>query len=231
MSFSTTRAQSAGAGVMESILGLANTQYNPGDMLSVTAGIATKATATSKGTHVFNAVKTDPSLLRPLSPNATTGRGERVLAEKISGTTCHVVSQLLTALMDLYSVASAANTVANTVVIPSATGTNGNFVGGLLYIAELNQTFLITASTYAALAYTFTVQGPIGSYANPLTIGTGYTISVLPWAQGYFGVKFASSNPSQGLDPSLANATGGFNKIEAVDFKNLLIYSSVPDNH
>lgn len=234
--FFVDRTFGAGTGIEEEMLGLASTQYNIGDMLSVTAGIASLVTAQGRGTHIFQAVNTPPSAPRPATINATTAAQEIVSGEKVEGGQIRFKSELSgNSVPPINNVAINAGATTTSIPIPFAGGSGAHdFQNGQLYIVDLAQQRLITDSAFGGGVETMTVA-PGFSVAPTV----GMLAIAVPWSKGYFGVRFNATTPSRGVDTSIAGKTGGLLKIEGVSLGSgpgeqaqlPTVYCSTPDSH
>lgn len=204
---------SAGSAEQEEILGLASTQYKKGDMLSVTAGIASLVTAAGRGTHAFSGVITPPDKIRPATIDATTAAQESVNATRVEGGQVGLFTELSgNSAPPINGVGCNANASPTTVVVPFAGGVGaGDFANGQVYIPELNEQRLITGSAFGGGIETLTVA-PAFSRAPTNTD----TCIVVPFSKGAYGVKYNATTPSRGIDTSIAGKTGGTVKIENV---------------
>lgn len=200
----------------EQILGLPSQTYNDGDMLSVTAGLASLVTAGGHGTHIFKAVITPPNLLRPANTApgqfTTTAAQEQVTAVRVQNGLARIRSLLVGgSAPTINGVGANANANPSVVLVAFAGAANGDFTGGQVYIPELGQQRLILTSTGAANVETFNVEPPFSQ-----AVTNGNTVIAVPWSKGYQGAKFLAANPQQGVDTAIANKAGGTLQIEDV---------------
>lgn len=214
----------SGAGANEEIQGVASTQYKPGDMLAVVAGVATKAVAGSKGTHVFIARVTPASEVRPGTINLVGTLGELLSCVRVDNDTVVLKSSLTgNSAPPINGVACNANSTATQVLVTHA-GSDNDFTNGQVYIPELGQQRLITLSDETAGVQTFTVAP---AFRRAPT--TGDTCIAVPFSKGATAVKFSATNPHEGIGTAVADKTGGHNKIFDVDLAKLLVYSTCAD--
>jgi hypothetical protein len=233
--FFIDRTLSAGTPEVELIQLAASTQYNIGDMCYMNAGVASQVTAALKGFYLYRAMVTLPYLLRPATFNLSSTNGEIGEFEPIAGDRARLKSNIVSnaATPTIYNAPTAANATANQIVVTIGGGTTGHFVGGQIYSNNTGMQRLITASTYSAGAYTFTVAPAFGTpsatgFVNTI-ITTGDTAIAIPISKGSTAIPFqAGSFPWQGIDCT-DGASGGTNRIEDVDLKNLIVYSSCPN--
>lgn len=233
--FSIHRASSAGQSGIEYIQLAASTQYNVGDMCYMNAGVASQVAASTKGFYIFCAMITLPYLLRPNTFNLSTTFGEMGEFEPVFGDKVKIGSNIVSnsATPTIYNAAAGANTTATSVVVTIAGGANSDYAGGQIYSNNLGQQRLITASSYSGGAYTFTVAPAFGvpsstGFINQF-VTTGDTVTAVPISKGSVSIPFqAGSFPWQGIDCT-KGASGGNNRIEDVDLKTLVVYSSCPN--
>lgn len=222
--FEIVNTRSAGAGVIEEVKSVASQQYVRGAMLAVTAGLAALVTATGKGTHIFQGLITPVNLLRPAVENLSTAAGERVEGARVEGGDVVLKSELRAqSAPPINGVACNTNASATSAVVTAAGSTN-DYNNGTCYVPELDQQRLITADSVTTGVHTFTVEP---AFSRAPTVGD--TLIAVPFCKGATAVKFAATNPHLGIGTAVADKTGGNNKIEDVDLKNLLVYTSCPD--
>lgn len=225
MAFEIDLERMAGAPVQEEIQAVANQQYNNGDMLAVTAGVAALVTAAGKGTHLFGALQVPADKIRPGTMGLATTVGEVVNAALIEGGDVRVKSDLRgNSAPPINGLPCNANASLTSLLVTQAGGAANDFLNGQCYVPEIGQQRLITADAYGANIHTFTVAP---AFRRAPT--TGDTVIAVPFSKGAYGIKFNATTPSQGLDTSVAGKTGGTNKIEDVDLVNLKVSSSCPN--
>lgn len=233
--FQVARAKAAGAYPLERVYAAASTQYGYGDMVKVLSGTAVQVAAGDKGTHIVQAMETPAALLRPGTVLLSGTTGERLLLIPVYGDDLVLVSSLTGNSAPVLNGATCNSNSTATQVLVASAGSNGDYLGGTIYIREFGQQRIITASTNSASVYTFTINTPFSQPQlglNPpasLIATTGNTAIVVPWSKGQTAVKFSATRPWEGIGTAVADASGGTNKIEEVDLSRLLVYSSCPN--
>lgn len=224
MPFEIAYLKSAGAGVMEEVLCTASTQFTRGMMLFMTAGRAGKVTVSAKGTHLYQAMTTPPNLLRKAVEDKSTTVGELAQCMFVAGDDVVLKSSLTgNSAPPINGAAANTNATATSVLVTVAT-TDGDYTGGQIYCPELDEQRLITNSDETGGVTTFTVDPP---FRRAVTLGD--TVRAVPFSKGNTAVKYSASTPENGIGTAVLDKTGGFNKIEDVDLKNLIVYSSCPN--
>lgn len=215
----------SGAGANEEILGVASTQYTPGDMLNVVAGIATKVVGTGKGTHIFVARITPPDEVRPGTINLVGTKGELLSCIPVSGELVVLESDLKgNSAPPINGVACNANATLNLLLVTAA-GSTADYNNGQCYVPEIGQQRLITDDTVTTGVHAFTV---VPAFRRAPT--TGDTVIAVPFSKGATTIKFSSVSPEQGIGAAVADKAGGQNKIFDVDLARLLVFSTCPDS-
>ncbi|MBY0545811.1 MAG: hypothetical protein K2W95_00830 [Candidatus Obscuribacterales bacterium] len=222
--FQVHKNRAAGAGATEVVKGTASTQYRVGDMVAVTAGIATKVSATSKATHIVEAMITPSNVARPATEMLTTTAGEKFILTPVAGGLVITKSDLKVNSAPPIANASCNSNSTATSVLVTVASTDDDYDNGTMYSHDLDEQRLITDSQETGGVTTFTVEP---AFSRALT--TGDTVSAVPFCKGATAVKFSSTNPQQGIGTAVADKTGGHNKIEDVDLKRLVVYTSHPD--
>lgn len=207
------------------------TTYTQGDVLQIatsgaSSGLLTQVAAgNAVGQFVFMTMQSARQYLRPATFNDPV-YNEAGLVLDVDKSPLVFGTQFAAATYD--GTACNANT-ANNEVIWQGTGTTlaTDFIGGAIYINELQQQGIITALSVSAGTngiYTATVQavknvrthfpvdtptgGTNGGFSQAPT--TGNTLRVVPWGPGYRGgVQFQATNPQQGISTTIAGKTGG----------------------
>lgn len=221
--FEIAYTRAAGAGVQEEIKSVASQQYGRGYMLAVTAGLAALVSAAGKGTHIFMSLQVPASLLRAATENLSTAVGEMVNATRVEGGDVVLKSELRSqSAPPINGVACNSNSTATELKVTAA-GSSNDYDNGTCYVPELDEQRLITDDTVNTGVHTFTVEP---AFRRAPT--TGDTVIAVPFCKGATGVKFASTNPHLGIGTAVADKSGGNNKIEDVDLKNLIVYTSCP---
>lgn len=215
----------SGAGANEEIQGVANTQYNPGDMVNVVAGVATKVAATGKGTHIVVARITPADEVRPGTFNFVGTKGELLSCVPVSGDLVVLESNLKgNSAPPINGLACNANADPSSLLVTAA-GSANDYLNGQCYVPELNQQRLITADAVDTGVHTFTVAP---AFRRAPTIGD--TVIAVPFSKGATTVKFSATNPHEGIGCAVADKAGGNNKIFDVDLARLLVFSTCPDS-
>jgi len=222
--FQFHKAKSAGAGPTEKVKGLASTQYARGDALVVTAGTGTKASATSKITHIVEAMYTRDDLNRPATELLTTAKDEPLFCIPVAGGNIILRSDLRgDAAPPINGTACNSNSTTTELKVTAAGSTN-DYNDGQCYVPELDEQRLITADSVSGGVHTFTVTP---AFRRAPT--TGDTVIAVPFSKGATAVKLNATTPHQCISTAVADKTGGHVKIEDVDLKNLIVYTSHPD--
>ena len=199
-----------------------------------------QASQTGVVQFIYLTYKNAPQYLRPAT-YGTAVYNEAPLLLDVDKTSFVFRNQVAAATYD--GTACNANTN-NAEVIWTGTGTttNTDFLGGTIYIPELQQQGIITALSVSGGTggtYTATVQGVInvktrqpvtppsggtnGGFSQAPT--TGNTLRVVPWGPGYRGgVKLQATNPQQGVSVAIADKTGGALYIYDVELGGRNIY-------
>lgn len=215
----------AGDGANEEVQGVANTQYNPGDMVAVVADLATKVTATGKGTHIVIARITPADEVRPGTINLVGTKGELLSCVPVAGDKVVLRSSLKgNSAPPINGVACNSNADPSSLLVTFAGSTN-DFTNGQCYVPEIGQQRLITADSVNTGVHTFTVAP---AFRRAPT--TGDTVIAVPFSKGATTVKFSATNPHEGIGCAVADKAGGNNKIYDVDLAKLLVFSSCPDS-
>ena len=211
------------------IRGVNGTQYAEGDAIMVSNatsnyGLAVQIPAVaSPAQYIFLAMVSDKSYLRPAVFDTPTAAYEYLELIEVNKTSIVMNTQFAAATYD--GTAAAANSSgANTVkMVGTGTTLNTDFLGGQIYVNELNQQATIIACSVtggSSGTYTFTVAP---AFSRQVT--TGDTLRVVPWGAGYAGgVKFMASTPWQGISTALADITGGPIFIYGVDLAKRIAY-------
>jgi hypothetical protein len=226
MAFEIYQTLAAGAGVAEEILGVASTQYAYGEALAVTAFTAVKAGATSKITHIavnmFTPINTD----RQDAPMLTTTAGEKLNCVKVAGGLVVLVSSLRIAGSTPTFNGTACNANSSTTgLVFTGAGSTNDFTNGTVYVPEIDDGMhFVVSDTVAGGDHTLVVVPP---FRRPPT--TGDTLRIVPFSKGATAVKLNASTPTLGISTVVADKTGGHAKIESVDLKNYLVFTTHPD--
>lgn len=225
MAFEIYRTLSAGAGVAEEILGTASTQYAYGEALTVVSGIATKAIAAGKVTHITVNMFTPINTNRQDSPMLTTTAGEKLNVVKVAGGNVVLKSGLTgNSAPTINGTACNSNAVTTSLLVTFA-GSTDDFTGGTCYVPEIDDGMhIITADSVGGGVHTFTVVPPFRRAPT-----TGDTVRAVPYSKGFTAVKLNGTTPTLGISNAVADDSGGHCKIEDVDLKNLFVLTTHPD--
>ena len=195
-----------------------STQYYADDALymktasDAAGGELIQVAATSYATHILVSMSVPKSLLRPATALLSTTQGEKIKAIPCAGNGSIWRTQLAGVAAPLKNlIACAANSTVNQIAFLD-TGSTGDLLGGQIWVDTLNKQFTITADVLNSGTRTVTIIGDLPTSA----ITTGSSIMAVPWSQGFQGVKFNATNPSRGIDTSVAGSTGGHVNIEGV---------------
>lgn len=222
------------------------TQYTEGDALklSTTSGSAglllQVAAGTDPGQFVYMTMRSARQYLRPAVFNNPV-YNEAGLVLDVDKTPLVFANQFAAATYD--GTACLTNTVNNQVQwVGTGTTAATDFLGGTIYIPQLNQQGVITTLSVSGGSngtYTATVAGvkdmgtkyevtaptggTQGGFSQAPTVGN--TVRVVPWAAGYGGgVQFQATNPQQGISVTIAGKTGGVLYIFDVDLFQRIVY-------
>lgn len=227
--FDIYNERSAGDEVTESLPATPGVQYLPSCGLKLVNGQVALVTATDKMSHVYQTLETRPEVLRPATFDlASATLPQTAITVPVQGRDVFLKSAISgTYAPPILNLACNTNST-TTVVVATFGGGAGDFTGGTIYSPDYDQHRRITGDAFGGGIHTFTLDAPFTkgtSSTTAVALTTGNTITAVPVAAGSTGVKFKDS---QGLDMSVAGKSGGNNKIEAVDLKNLFVISSCP---
>lgn len=217
--FQVAKNNAAGAGQLEKVKSLASTQYAFGDMITThpasgNKGCANKVAAADKATHIVQSMVTPDSLSQPATAFLTTAACEDLLCIPITGSRVIIKSYLIgDSVPPINGTACNSNSTATQLLVTAA-GSANDYLDGVCYVPELGEQRLITADAVSTGVHTFTV-----SPAFRRAPTTGDTVIAVPFSKGASAVKFASTNPHQGIGTAVADKTGGQLYIEDVNLK------------
>lgn len=196
--------------VLNRVLMKASTQFYAGDACVMASGILTQATAAQLPTYIFQVMITPSTALRPATANLSTTLGESALCVIASPELKFYTPLVANSAPTFNGTACNSNSTVTSVVFTGAGSTN-DFVGGQVWIDNLQQQRVITADSVSGGVHTFTVT-PAFSRAPT----TGDTLRAVPWSRGATAVKLAATVPYQGISTAVADVSGGHVNIEAV---------------
>jgi len=217
-----SRTRSVGTTLRDKI-GTASTQFYSGDALTITNGIATRASATSKVHGILNAMITPANVLRPATPLLTTTAGERLQYEPCMGGDLIYSTDMTGGDVPPIN-GTAVNSGSTTTALITASGSNDDYTGGQIYFPGTDTQHTITADSVSIGVHTFTFVPPA-----PRAIGSSDTARVVPVSGGTAtAVKLSATDAARGVSMAVADKTGGQVKIEHVDLRNYKLYVSFP---
>jgi hypothetical protein len=199
------------------------------------------ASQTDKPYGIFMGLETPAAILRPTTLGLSTVNCELAQILPVSGSLAVLATPLTgNAAPPIVAGACQTNASSTTVIVASASGTSGYFVGGSIWVIEFGKDRrlsqrVITASTYGGGNYTFTIDYPFGAPIlglNPpaaLVATAGNTATVVGFSAGNYGVKLNATNPNQLISTAWADVTGGYTRIEDVDLTQSLAFVSFPN--
>jgi len=211
---------------VQHVLGTSGTQYAYGDACKISNGqVLQLAAQTDKVSHIYVSMDTLASQLRPGTadkPGSGTAKELETLALiPCAGNGTIWEATFAAATFDNVAVVSA---TASTVLFANGSGANGDFTGGQVLIVETGEQKTISSSTYGGGNYTLNV---VPNWTTTPT--SSNTLRVVPWSVGATGVKFASSNPQQGISVAIADKTGGNVNIQGVNLAKRTVLCSFVD--
>lgn len=171
-----------------------------GEALNLAGNLLAKATATGKVTHIAQEAKTTTSTQQsmmdvlPVSPDM-------------------VFEQSFTPLYDDDTATSGSTTTA--VFDCGVSGNNDDINGGLIHCVELNETRVITDSSYSSQVVTVTVTEPFSR-----AIAAGDTLRVCAPAEGNIAHQLDGSSPSLLVGQAVDDDSSGNVTIRKIDLEN-----------
>lgn len=233
--FEVAMDRSFGATVIEEITTTLNTQYQPGAACKIVEGVLALCAATDKPSHIYQGLITPASVLRPAVPNKSDATfPQKAETIPIQGRDLVLKSYMrasgFTPPIDGTACNSNASTAVVLVTYAAGGDANGDFDGGLVYCIELDQHREIESSTFGGGVHTLTLKAPFSQGGAAIALTTTHTVRVTYWAKGKTAVKLKldSNSVPLGIDTSRGGISGGQMKIEEVDLKEKIVFSSAP---